>query len=170
MALIVIIGVGNPLRSDDGVGWRVASELQQELSGEDRKSIHVVAAHQLTPEISEHASRAERVLFVDAAHEGKAGGIRLRRVVPATQLHGRSHDLTPAAIMKLAEELYGHSPPAFLLTVTGESFSASEELSACVASIVPKLKASIRRFIERNPEVEGGSVGDLIDDTAFGVD
>ncbi len=170
MTRILIIGIGNPLRSDDGVGWRIASELHHELSDEGSRNIQVVATHQLTPEISEQASRAEQVLFVDAAHEGKTGSIRLRRVAAATELHGRSHDLTPAAIMKLAEELYGQAPPAFLLTVTGESFGASEELSACVASIVPELKARIKQFIERGPAFGDGSVGDLIDDSAFGVD
>jgi hydrogenase maturation protease len=41
----LLIGIGNPLRSDDGLGWAVAEQLSQD--GDTDCNIHTV--HQLTP-------------------------------------------------------------------------------------------------------------------------
>jgi hydrogenase maturation protease len=48
----LIIGYGNPLREDDGVGWQVADQLLKNSEG----SIKVLTAHQLTPELAEPIS------------------------------------------------------------------------------------------------------------------
>jgi len=147
-ARVLIVGVGSPIRTDDGVGWQIARELSRELPANDSRDIQVIATHQLTPEISDTASHAERVLFVDASHSGKPGWVRCERVVPAALAHRHSHHLSPANILKLVEELYGRRPSAFLLTVTGASFAIGETLSPAIAAVVPAVKAQIMRFIE----------------------
>jgi hydrogenase maturation protease len=63
MPRILIIGYGNPLKSDDGLGWHAAQELSRELTP---PGVKVIRAHQLTPELAEEASTAELVLFIDA--------------------------------------------------------------------------------------------------------
>ena len=63
----LIIGIGNPLRGDDGIGLDVASEFSRELRRDD---VQVLATHQLTPELSELVSRADRVFFIDVARSG----------------------------------------------------------------------------------------------------
>src|SRR5208283_5436391 len=98
MVRILIVGFGNPLRSDDGVGWQVAERLRDELA---RADVQVVARQQLTPEIADLASRAERVLFVDAARSGKAGSLLCRRVAPSDLPGDYSHELSLAAVLKL---------------------------------------------------------------------
>ena len=64
---------GNPLRGDDGVGWRVAEAVAAALPD---AVADVLTVHQLTPELAEPISRAERVIFIDAAAEGKPGAVR----------------------------------------------------------------------------------------------
>jgi hydrogenase maturation protease len=44
----LLIGYGNPLRGDDGLGWQVADQVARDAD----KSIKVVATHQLTPELA----------------------------------------------------------------------------------------------------------------------
>ena len=61
MPRVLIVGFGNPLRSDDGLGWHAAQELSQEVSAPEVK---VIGAHQLTPELAEEASAAELVLLL----------------------------------------------------------------------------------------------------------
>jgi hydrogenase maturation protease len=145
MARILIVGIGNPLRSDDGLGWHVARERLRELARDD---IQVVATQQLTPEISDMASRAELVLFIDAARSGNPGTLRCEQITPAAPAGRHSHDLSPAGILKLAQELYGRCPAAYILTVAGESFATGDTLSAAVAGAIPALKAQIRLFID----------------------
>lgn len=152
MARILIVGVGNPLRSDDGLGWHVASELSREVLHDE---IDVISTQQLTPEIADLASHAQQVLFIDAAHGSQPGTFNCEEVRPSATPSRHSHDLSPAGILRLARELYGRCPPAHLLTIVGESFAAGEALSAAVAASVPALKAKIRYFLiaaeKRNP-------------------
>jgi len=151
MIRILIVGIGNPLRSDDGLGWHVARELLHELArGLANDDVQVVATQQLMPEISDRASRAELVLFIDAARSGNPGTLKCEQIAPAAPASRHSHDLTPAGILKLAQELYGRCPAAYLLTVAGESFVTGDTLSATVAAAIPALNAKIRDFIDGN--------------------
>jgi len=145
MLRLLIIGIGNPLRSDDGLGLQVAQELSREPLPDD---VHIIAAQQLTPELSELASRAEHVLFIDAADAGTPGTLKCEPIAPAAPSGRHSHDLTPAAVLQMSQTLYGRCPPAHLLTIAGESFATGATLSPAVASAMPALKAQIRSFIE----------------------
>jgi len=140
----LIIGFGNPLRSDDGIGWHVAREFSHEFQHDD---VQVIAAHQLTPEMAEMASRAERVLFVDATHKGKPGSVNCEPVAPAAPASHFTHELTPASVLTLAQELYGHRPPAYLLTVAGECFETGDAMSAVAIAAIPELMAHLRQFL-----------------------
>ncbi|MFZ0480186.1 MAG: hydrogenase maturation protease [Terriglobales bacterium] len=141
---VLIVGFGNPLRSDDGVGWHVAQQLARDLS---RPGVQIVALQQLTPEVADFASRAEKVLFVDAAHEGVPGEIQCRRIAPAASSGEHSHEFSPSAILALAETLYGRYPPAWLLTVCGETFATGDSMSAAVSAAIPAVLERIVRFI-----------------------
>jgi hydrogenase maturation protease len=147
MPRVLIVGFGNPLRSDDGLGWHAAQELSQEVSAPEVK---VIGAHQLTPELAEEASAAELVLFIDAREGSPPGDIRCEAIhlddAPSeASLH--SHDLRPVTILQLAMELYGFSPRAFLLTVAGEQFEDGDSLSEAVRSAMPKLIAQVKTLI-----------------------
>ena len=145
MSQIVIIGIGNILRSDDGVGYRLATDILADLRGNE---VHVVATQQLTPEISEIVSHAERVLFVDAATTGQPGTLRCRQILSGTTSSRHSHKLSPAGVLKLAQDLYQRCPPAYLLTIAAQSFSTGDCLSPRVAAALAPAKAEIVRFIE----------------------
>ena len=124
----LILGYGNPLRSDDGFGWRAATALEQELSGRD---IKVITAHQLTPELAESVANSSRILFLDASRVGRPGEIRMERVRrdPNFRPGAISHQLSPSALLALAYYYRGSESDATLLTVTGESFELGESFS-----------------------------------------
>jgi hydrogenase maturation protease len=145
MSAILIVGIGNPLRSDDGVGWRLATELSRETL---RHDVHIIATQQLTPEISEMASRAERVLFIDATPTGKPGGLKCRQIAPRITSNRHSHELSPVGVLHLAQDLYARCPRAYLLTIGGESFDAGDSLSANVVAALAPARAEILRFID----------------------
>jgi len=59
-----------------------------------------------------------------------------------------THDLSPAALLALAAELFGVCPRAYMFTICGECFDPGESFSPSVSSCIPSLKAMIRRQIE----------------------
>jgi hydrogenase maturation protease len=125
---VLVIGYGNPLRGDDGFGFRAAERIPGAL-----------AVHQLTPELMEPISRADRVLFLDAAAEGVPGEVRRRPVHPAPDARSFTHHSTPESLLAGALALYGRAPDAILLTVTGADFSLSETLSPPVQAALDSL-------------------------------
>ena len=120
----LVIGYGNTLRGDDGVGVRVAEAVAAlQLPG-----VHAMSCHQLSPEDAEHVSQAGRVVFVDAA----AGGFSEVQLVPlspgeTTQL--MAHAADPRTVLALAREIFGHAPAAWALTIPAARMGFSEELS-----------------------------------------
>ncbi len=136
MPRILIVGYGNPLRCDDGIGWHAAEELSRRFSSEDAE---VVTCHQLTPELADKASRAEMAFFIDAARDGVAGELTCDAVVPEASSFSFTHELSPAAVLDLARELYGTCPQAFVVSLCGECFDHGEKLSATAADNLPRL-------------------------------
>jgi hydrogenase maturation protease len=147
MARILIVGYGNPLRSDDGLGWRAAEELSQRLS---LPEVEVIVRHQLTPELADNLRSADAVFFVDAAHAGQPGELTCEPVIsqPLTSqpqtIH--SHQCSPAGVLALAQQLYGATPRAFAVTLCGECFDHGAAFSAAVEAGFPKLTALVEKL------------------------
>ena len=131
MPTCLILGYGNPLRCDDGAGWKAAVALERELSSAD---LLVVASQQLTPEMAETVSRCSRVLFLDAAHTGSPGEIRAETVRrdPHASVGDVSHRFLPPALLEFAYRYFAAEPGATLLTLAGENFEFGEHFSGPV--------------------------------------
>jgi hydrogenase maturation protease len=71
----LVIGYGNTLRRDDGVGVRVAELLAVDprMEGAD-----ILAVHQLTPELAIDVGEATLVVFVDADPSVEPGAVEVR--------------------------------------------------------------------------------------------
>lgn len=136
MPRALIIGYGNPLRSDDGLGWQAAYRLAATLKKE--APVEVLAVHQLTPELGDSIRDAGLVLFIDASHQGQPGTWRCAPVEwEATPSPALVHHLTPASLLAYARALFGASPPALLISVGGESFGYGEKLTPRVEAALP---------------------------------
>jgi hydrogenase maturation protease len=100
---VLVIGVGNELRADDGVGRAVAEALAADprLAGVDARSVR-----QLTPELALDVASAGLVVFVDADTLLAAGRVEVGPVDGAVA-GAFSHHLTPAALVGLARILEG---------------------------------------------------------------
>ncbi len=157
----LVLAYGNPLRRDDGVGWVIGDRLA-EILAEDVADVRVL--HQLTPELAEPISRAEWVVFVDAAEtcqvsENLAGLATTTADLPGaiswSEIQpGRftaqpfTHQVDPASLLAAAQELFGHAPPAHLLTVTGTDFGYGEGLSPAVENAVVEAVGQIAQIVE----------------------
>ena len=118
----LLIGFGNEMRGDEGLGPR----LVREVARWNNPGLEVVYPRQLTPELAERMSAADAVLFIDAVR--RQPDICMRRVQPGTERYD-PHALDPVGLLALTSALYGARPPAWLLTIPGDRFSFSRELS-----------------------------------------
>jgi hydrogenase maturation protease len=129
MPRVLVIGYGNPLRGDDGVGYCAAERLRDLLPDPD---IEIVAAHQLLPEMMERMASSERVVLIDASVGPTPGEIHARRVEGSPPAAGFTHQLTADAVVAGARSLYGWTGEATLLSIAGKDFSSRMGLSSTV--------------------------------------
>ena len=136
---LLVIGYGNTLRNDDGVGPRVAEALETlRLPG-----VNTLSCPLLAPEVAEPVARAERVVFVDAAVDGPCE-VRFRKLSPAGSSQVMAHAASPDTILALARDLFGHAPNAWLLTIPVVDLAIGDQLSSPaqvgVETAIQKLK------------------------------
>jgi len=112
----LLIAIGNVFRRDDGAAHRAL-----ELLGGTRSLM------QLTPEIASEIAEYDRVFFLDA--DLNAGAPRIEPVVADAGIGPLAHSLTPAQIVRLAEQIYGFQGAAFLCRIPGVDFDIGEGLS-----------------------------------------
>lgn len=145
MPKVLIVGYGNSLRSDDGVGVAVAEALAEQYR--DDADVRVMAAIQLTPELASDIADAQHVLFVDAAAEGRPGTIQKFPITAGDTGQLQTHHCTPGALLHLADQLYDRAADAMLLTISAESFEPGPKLSSPVEERVPDAIALAKRLV-----------------------
>lgn len=144
---VLIIGYGNTLRRDDGVGAVAAERLAADprLAGED---VAVRTAYQLLPEMALDMGDASLVVFVDADLRGLPGSIEVRpieRGAPASDADARgepgasSHHVGGGELVALAAELTGHRPDAVHVGIGIADIEMGEGLSPAVEAALPKV-------------------------------
>jgi hydrogenase maturation protease len=145
----LMIGYGNPLRSDDGLGSYLAQTLRYD--GE------VMICTQLTPELAEPISRVERVVFLDAGIGGTPGEITCEKLAIRPGTGAFTHHVTPALLLAAAQDLYGAAPQAVLITVTGASFdygcTFSPQIRALLPQIVSQAESVITTYLKAETNV-----------------
>lgn len=135
---ILVIGIGNTLRRDDGAGWLFAEALASELQKAGRR-VHLVLQHQLTPELAEEAAelRPSHVIFVDASvttHDARLTPLPDAALVSGASATSASanvagHGLSPAALLALMRRLYAVAAAGWLVQTPAEDFGHGEGLS-----------------------------------------
>src|SRR6478736_6461247 len=102
MKKILIIGVGNSGRGDDGLGWKLAEKAEELF----HDVCDVEYRYQLQVEESELISRYDVVIFADATHELLENGFEFRRCQPAREYFFSSHVQSPEAILYLTDVVF----------------------------------------------------------------
>jgi hydrogenase maturation protease len=130
----LVIGYGNTLRSDDGIGQIVA----QKIANCHLPEVRSLYLHQLTPELAVDIAEVELVIFVDAtlaaiaqrlAGSEIAPDVRVSRLQPLSSIEIRSHTSDPRMLLNLAQTLYNHCPQAWWVTIPGENFELGDKIS-----------------------------------------
>ncbi|PID86699.1 MAG: hydrogenase maturation protease [Chloroflexi bacterium] len=145
---VLLIGYGNPLRKDDGIGWRVVEEIEKGQLFMANCQLSTIVTHQLLPELTGDVSEAELVIFVDASVEGEPGTIAVQALAPVEQRIGAlTHHFDPAGLLGYARDLYGRFPRAYLVTITAVSLGYGEGLSPLIEALVPEILQQIKQVV-----------------------
>ena len=148
--MILIIGYGNPMRGDDGIGWIAAQMLEDENQDEN---VETIGCHQLAPELAEALSRAQTAIFIDASAVLAPGEVLCEDVKPTEALPGSmTHHVTPSVLLTMAEVLFGARPKAFAISIGCVTFECGNELSPEVSSTLPIIKARVQEIIRQNAD------------------
>ena len=123
MEKILVIGIGNIGRADDGLGWAFLDKL----SGDERFEIQY--RYQLQVEDAELISNYQRVWFIDASHEVYENGYSFEIPEPVSQFSYTSHALPPSVILHLCQDIYGSFPEAHILGISGEEWGLRNGMS-----------------------------------------
>ncbi|MBT8484717.1 MAG: hydrogenase maturation protease [Phycisphaerae bacterium] len=141
---VLLIGYGNPGRGDDGLG----PALARAIAGGAAAGVTVEFPYQLQVEDAQTVAAHDLVVFADADAAATAS-FTCRRLEPAGRPSWTTHALAPAAVLALARDVFGATPPAFLIGVRGYVFDdfgeelssrAQENLAAAVAWLTPRLR------------------------------
>jgi hydrogenase maturation protease len=148
MMKTLILGYGNTLRKDDGLGVYTALALAALPLPDD---VEIRTYQQLSPELSPVLAQVDNAVFIDAAlmlGGQEPGTINTRVLQPRTnQPSGITHHFDPETLLAMAESLYGHAPHAMPFSVTAASFDLEEGLSPEVTSVLPILVESIKKHL-----------------------
>lgn len=139
--LLLVIGYGNTLRSDDGVGPRVAEAVE----GLNLAGTRTLSCGLLTPELAEPIAQAQCVIFVDASVEASVD-VQFRSLSPSASGQILAHASDPKTLLALARDLFGRVPEAWWLTIPVEKLGIGEELSVKARKGLTQAVEEIKRI------------------------
>ena len=147
---LLVIGYGNTLRNDDGVGPRAVETLETLAL----QAVTTLSCALLTPELAEAVSRAHTVVFVDAAMDSPQE-VRLRKLAPADSSQMTAHAASPATILALARDVFGHAPEAWVLTIPATDLGVGERLSPLAESGLALAVQWLEHFAKERSHASG---------------
>lgn len=140
----LIIGLGNPILGDDGVGWVVAKEVEKKLAAPAPR-VECLALAGIA--LMEQMVGCERVVLVDSLNTGQhAQGEVVSFSLDSLEdlLHGHSasaHDLSLKAALKLGRSMGADLPRdediQIVAIEAAHVYDFTEELTPAIAAAVP---------------------------------
>jgi hydrogenase maturation protease len=148
-ARCLVLACGNTLRSDDGVGPKLAEWATERFQEND--DVRVIARQQWTPDLAEEIAAADSVLFVDASVKSRPGRVTLAAVASNRGSgDAASHHLQAHELLGLTRSLYGSiSAHAMLLSVGAGSTELGEEFSDPVEAALPRARGLLEKAVLR---------------------
>jgi hydrogenase maturation protease len=139
----LVVGYGNTLRGDDGVGYLMA----EQAATWELPNVTTIACHQLTPELAANMAECDRVIFIDATPPGMQTEVVWRSLSPSDAPRLDAHRSDPADLLRLTAQLYGTSPSAQHLLLPTAEMGFSETLSAIAQTGLAAAASQLRECL-----------------------
>ena len=145
----LVIGLGNPILGDDGVGWRVAEEVKRQLppllevQGQGKRvDIDCISLGGIG--LMEHLIGYDRAILIDAfALDEQIGSVQVLKLSDLpnySAFHTTSpHDTSLQNAIELGKSMGAHLPEDVMVVgiTTKKCFEFSEDLTSEVRAAVP---------------------------------
>jgi hydrogenase maturation protease len=130
---VCLVGIGNSLRSDDGIGAYVCAVMDELMI----PGVTVLTTHQLQLEMIEDLMEFDKVILVDASlYSGEFS------FYPFSPEEGKgvssSHHVNAHTFGTIAQKIYKDNFNLYICAIKGENFELGEQLSACAMSNTKK--------------------------------
>jgi hydrogenase maturation protease len=143
---MLIVGLGNPILGDDGVGWAVAREVEARL-GESGHSVEVDCLALGGLSLMERMIGYQRVILIDSLNTGQRpqGSVvtfTLEELVDSTHGHtSAAHDASLKTALDMGRKLDAILPSdkdVYVVAIEAEHvYDFKEELSPVIAAAMP---------------------------------
>jgi len=146
---IIVLGVGNILLSDEGIGVHMIKELEKESLPEN---VELIEAGTAGLELAHLIEDADFLIIIDAVN-AKASPGQLFRFQPKDitimpeQFQVSFHQVGILEALSIIN-LFGNSPPTMIYGVQPKSLEWGLDLTPELAAVVPKIKEYILKEIE----------------------
>lgn len=156
----IVIGLGNPILGDDGVGWRVAQAVAEQLKDDPHRAACGVEVDCLSLgglSLMERLVGYKRAILVDAILTGSApigtvSQFDLQELPNRALGHmSSSHDTTLPTALDVGKRMGAKLPESIqVIAIEAENlFVFSEELTEAVEEAVPRAVELVLAALER---------------------
>lgn len=152
MTTTLVLGLGNTIMSDDGIGPKVIEQLQQGAGLPD--SVTLLDGGTLGLDLLPHLEGIQRLIIVDAVEIGQPAGTCVRlagdEVPMALETKLSPHQMGMKDLLAVAR-LMGHLPEEIVLIgVQPACLEMDTELTTLVAGAIPTLIAMLHTELSAN--------------------
>lgn len=151
MKRTLVLGLGNPILSDDSVGLRVAQELRRILP--PQPGLVVDEDYWGGLRLMERLAGFDRAIIIDAIQSGAAPGTIhcLRPDELPTQHSASAHDVNLPTALAFGRQMGVHLPPddqILLVAIEAEDvLTFGEECTTAVAAAIPRAVEMVREIL-----------------------
>jgi hydrogenase maturation protease len=154
---ILLVGIGNSGRGDDGLGWKFADYFKEKTNS-SFNPFDIEYRYQLQIEDTVLICKYAIVLFADASHLVLTNGFEIKPCTAASHYFYSSHMQSPETILYLANELYNKFPETYTIALTGHNWGlktslskeAEKNLASAIAFFSKDFLPEILQFSETN--------------------
>lgn len=131
---VILFGIGNCGRADDGLGWAFLDIIKDKLPD----NYDIEYRYQLQVEDAELATNYDTVLFIDAHTVVFEKGFVWEACQPKATESFTTHELDPQSVLYLTDTIYNKQPESYILGISGEDFKLAMGLSELAESNLTK--------------------------------
>jgi hydrogenase maturation protease len=153
----LILGLGNPLVTDDSVGLRVAGELRPLVAG--RPDVEVAEDYWGGLRLMERLVGYDRAIIVDAIRTGNPPGT-IHRLTPdaiPTQRSASAHDVNLPTALEFGRQAGLHLPENGDILLVGIEV---EDILTFGEACTPAVQAAVAPAVQEILRILGSSPGD----------
>jgi hydrogenase maturation protease len=151
----LVVGLGNPILGDDGVGWKVAEKVCEQLPADAIVDVNCLSLGGLS--LMEHLIGYDRAILIDAfASDDDLGSIKVMKLTDMPNYSAfhisNAHDTSLQNAIDIGRELGAHLPEEIMVVgiATRRIYDFSEELSPPVAEVVSQVVKLVLDLLRQN--------------------